>query len=647
MQKLPASFEYLFQPLDLGPRTLRNRVQVTAHTTLYVDDRQFPGARDAAYFAERSRGGAALMTMGTSIVHSSSPLPYGVYRNVDDEIIPRYRAVADAVHEHGGLVQAQLGHLAQRIYDRPEPAWSPSPVSVQGEGRIPHEMTVGEIGEVVEAFGAAAARAIRGGMDGVELSCGHGQLVNLFLSPLTNRRTDEYGGTAERRARFAREILQAIANAIGDQHIIGIRVNASDEIEGGMDEPQALEVIDLLVKTGIPNYVNVSAGFFDSPIPTMHHPHGVMVPYASMVKRRVSLPVFAVGRIVDPEHAEQVLAEGHADVVGMTRAHIADPHIVRKTLEGRRDEIRPCIGCVQMCVGELHKGRSIGCVYNAVTGHERERAEVETTPTATARRVVVIGGGPGGLEAARVAAARGHEVVLLERDEHLGGKLSACAAAPGRGEFGRARDWWVSEIDRLGVDVRTGVSADVATVLDLDPAVVVVATGAVSASGDWGRLGALGAAEVMAMPEPPSGRVVVVDEDHRGQALFVASHLQAKGATVAVTSSRPVVGGDLEHHTLEDVYKDLLDGGAELLPGWAPVDLRAGNGSSVLRLRNVFTSAESSRPVDAVVTTGARPDDSLAYRLKEHTEVLLVGDVLGPRRVESAVQDAFTAAAAI
>ncbi len=626
---------------------LRNRVQVTAHTTLYVDQHNLPDARDVAYFAERSYGGAALMTMGTSVVHPSSPLPYGVYRNFDDEIIPRYRAVADAVHEHGGLIQAQLGHLAQRVYDLPQLAWSPSAISVQGEGRIPHEMTAAEISEVVDAFAAAATRAIAAGMDGVELSCGHGQLVNLFLSPLTNRRTDEYGGTPERRTQFARDILRAIADAIGDQHLVGIRVNASDEIEGGMDEPQALAAIEQLVRTGVPHYVNVSAGFFDSPIPTMHHPHGVMVPYARMVKNRVTAPVFAVGRIVDPEHAERIIRDGDADVVGMTRAHIADPHLVRKTIEDRPREIRPCIGCVQMCVGELHKGRSIGCVYNPVTGHERDRAELERTPAPTPRRVVVVGSGPAGLEAARVAAARGHQVTILERSENLGGKLAVCAAAPGRSEFARAQEWWTSEIHRLGVDVRTNVPADVPTVLDLNPDVVVVATGAVSAAGEWGGSRVLGAAEMLSGSTPVSGRVVIVDEDHRGQALFVAAFLQQKGCTVSISSSRSVVGGDLEHHTLEDLYKELLGSGAELLPGWAPVGFAHLDGADALRMRNVFSGQEMLRPVDAVVGTGARPDDSLAYELKSHVEVRVAGDALAPRRVESAVQEAFVAAAAI
>jgi 2,4-dienoyl-CoA reductase-like NADH-dependent reductase (Old Yellow Enzyme family) len=641
-----AAYEHLLSSIEVGPRTLRNRVHVTAHTTLFVDQLRLPDRRDVAYYAERAYGGAALMTMGTSAVHPSSPLPYGVYRNMDDDIIERYRAVADAVHGHGGLLAVQLGHMAQRVYDLPQPTWSPSPVSVQAEGRVPHEMTAGEVGEVVEAFALAAARAAAAGVDGIEIQCGHGQLVNLFLSPLTNRRTDAYGGSPERRARFAREILHAVAAVVGDERMLGIRVNASDEIAGGMDEPEALDAIDLLLDTGLPHYVNVSANFFDSPVPTMHHPHGVMLPYARAVKARVAVPVFCVGRIVDPEHAERVVAAGDADVVGMTRAHIADPHVVRKIAADRRAEIRPCVGCVQMCIGELHKGRSITCMYNPITGHETERGPVERTLAERRRRVVVVGGGPGGLEAARVARRRGHEVVLLERAPELGGLMDVCAAAPGRAELGRVATWLIAEIRRLGVDVRTGVEADAASVLALEPDAVIIATGARAAAGDWGAHPAFSAARaVLDGTASVGGRVVVVDEDHRGQALFVAARLAQDGAAVTVTSSRVVVGGDLEHHTREDLYALLLCSGVDLLPGWAPLAIEDRDGATLLRLGNVFSGAETETEVDAVVGTGARPDDALAGALQGHVEVRIVGDALAPRRVESAVHEAWLAAA--
>src|SRR4051794_28653546 len=366
----------LLTPLQLGATQLRNRIVVTGHATRNVDAERLPNRDDVAYFAARARGGAAMVTMGTAAVHASSPMPYGIYANIDDRIVPRYQALAAAVHEHGALICAQLGHMGARAEGAPGGVWAPSRVSHHNVGSYPHVMDEAEIGALVDAFAAAASRAVRGGLDGVEIAVGHGQMINLFLSPLTNTRTDGWGGDEERRFRFCREVLRAVRAAIGDAMLV-VRVNGADESAGSLDQDAWLDIDQRIEEEGLADAINVSVGFGGSVIPTMRAEHGCYLHYAHAVRERVGLPVGAVGRIVGPETAARALADGDADFFGMTRAHIADPHLVRKFSEGRVAEIRPCIGCIQMCQGELECNQNVKCVYNAVTGRERFLRTVE------------------------------------------------------------------------------------------------------------------------------------------------------------------------------------------------------------------------------------------------------------------------------
>ena len=389
------SLASLLQPLTLGQKVLRNRVIVTAHATYNIDAENLPNDDDVAYFEERARGGAALVVMGTTAVHPSSPTPYGIYHNFDERIVPRYELLSNAVHQHGGLIVPQLGHMGARTDGEAGPVWAPSQVSQHLWGSVPYEMNRSEIRTVIAAYSAAAKRAVRGGMDGVEISVGHGQMINLFLSPLTNRRTDEYGGSDEKRFRFCREVLEGVREAVGDALLL-VRVNGSDEVAGSLDQDAWLDIDERIAATGLVDAINVSANFYGSVIPTMAVVRGCYLHYARAVRQRVDVPVGAVGRITDPTMAAQALEDGDADFIGMTRAHIADPHLMTKVMEGRTDEIRPCIGCIQMCQGELVRHRNVKCVYNAVTGRERFLRDVESTQAPVRRRVVIVGGGPGG-----------------------------------------------------------------------------------------------------------------------------------------------------------------------------------------------------------------------------------------------------------
>jgi 2,4-dienoyl-CoA reductase-like NADH-dependent reductase (Old Yellow Enzyme family) len=639
------AYERLLEELTVGPRRLRNRVLVTGHTTCYVDANHLPDARDAAYFGARAAGGAAMLCTGTNVVHPSSPLPYGTYAAFDERIVPAHRAIADAVHAHDALMLVQLGHMAQRNYDEPVPTWSPSPIAFHTGGPLPHEMTQEEIREVVAAFGETAARVERAGMDGVEVGLGHGQLINLFLSPLTNTRTDAYGGSFERRLRFAQDVMLAVREALSADLLIGARVNGDDEVPGSLDAEAWRAISSAIASSGIPHFLNVSLNFHESLVPTMHTPHGAFLSYARALRERVEIPVFATGRITDATDAERAIADGSVDAIGMTRAHIADPDVVANLRAGREEATRPCVGCVQMCIGQVQRGRPISCIYNPVTGAERERGPRLRRPASPARRLAVVGGGPAGLEAARVAALRGHEVTLFEQAEQLGGGVGLAASAPGRGELARMVPWYERRLRELGVTIATARRVDADALAAHAADAVVVATGAVDAAPPWAagidRL--LGARGALRAPERLAGHVLVVDEDHHGQALFVAAAALAHGAAVTVVTERLFVASAVERGTRDDLYRTILGGGGRFVPSHRVAAVRDG----AVQLASMFTDELVVHEPDVVVSTAAASDDRLARALAGAHEAVVIGDALAPRRIDSAVREGFDVAAAL
>lgn len=653
----------LTEPLQLGRYTLRNRIVVTAHATHNIDTEHLPNDDDVAYFAERARGGAAMVSMGTTAVHPSSPTPYGIYHNFDDRIIDRYVKLSDAVHEHGAIIVPQLGHMGGRTDGGDGGVWAPSGVSHHLLGSVPREMSRRQVDEIVDAFAQAAARAVRGGMDGVEIAVGHGQLINLFLSPLTNRRDDEYGGNDENRFRFCQRVLEAVREQIGGA-LLMVRVNGSDETEGSLDVDAWLDIDQRIDELGIVDGMNVSANFNGSVIPTMAVRRGCYLPYARAARARVGIPVGAVGRITDPAMAAMAIEDGDADFVGMTRAHIADPHLVTKVLEGREDQIRPCIGCIQMCQGELGRHRNVKCVYNPVTGHERFLREVETTAAETSRRVVVIGGGPAGLETARVSALRGHDVTLFDERPETGGTVRVAARTEERDGLVDAVDWLGNEVQRLGVDLRLRRTAEAKDIMALDPDVVVLATGAAETLPQWAARDhrkLVAAVDVVSGRPVLNGRVIVVDENHRTNAMSAALVAARSGCDVTLLTPNPGPAELVEPEVRDDFLKNLHDAGVTILTSTKVVEfdpdgprLRCRHGGvEALTYRHVD---EHGRPVPAtgdvmeleadwIVHTWTEPRSELFDELPDDVTVHAVGDVLNPHRIEGAVHAAFRLAA--
>ncbi len=486
-----SSFPKLFEPLQIARRTAPNRVVFGAHFTRYVDPDPVVGepgsygARLAGYLGERAAGGAGIVIAGQAAVHPSTA--YQMTHNAqlwDPACVPGLALVADAVKAHGSLAFGQISHNGGLVPGgwSKRPALAPSAIAQYQEP--PKALEHHEIDELVESFAIAAAHCADAGIDGVEIHAAHGYLIHQFLTPLLNHRTDQYGGSLENRMRFGTHVLEAVRARVPDDFVVGIRLVGNEEMwdGSGLTPELCAEIGAEWAAAGLVDFVNVSVGQSGiGMVRPLYAKKMLGVDATATVTAAVheanpDVVTFAVHRIVEPAEAESVLERGASDAVCVVRALIADPQWPAKARDGRPDEIRRCVGCNQGCYGNLVEGLPVTCVTNPVVGRETELGSLEST--STPRHVVVVGGGPAGLEAAWVAAARGHRVTLLERDPTLGGKIPLAASLPGRGEMIDLVSWRIGECERRGVDVRTGVDATADVVAALEPDAVVIAVGA-------------------------------------------------------------------------------------------------------------------------------------------------------------------------
>ena len=647
-------FPHLLSPIRIGSKRLRCRVLVTAHE-IRLGDGRIPGARYAAYHRARARGGAGLQITGCTAVHHTGGLGSGgALANVDDSIIDGYRMLSGAVHEEGGVILAQLGHSAATTHatEPGAPVWAPSAVAGQlmRHGQRAHAMRVDEIAEIVSAFGAAAERCRKGGMDGVEILAAFGFLVAAFLSPLANRRTDHYGGSLDNRLRFCREVISAVRDAVGSDGILGLRIPGDELIEGGLELEEMKAVARAVESDGKLDYLNVIAGTnMDRLLRAEHWPptparHGLFVHLAAGIRSAVELPVFTVGRITDPVQAEQILANGDADMVGMTRAHVADPDLIAKLREGRLEDIRPCVGA-NVCIRNGLEGRSIGCIHNPQTG--RELTWGDPVPAERSLDVAVVGGGPAGLEAARVAALRGHRVTLHERAQHLGGQLRTWTRLASKRELRGIVEWQQRQLERLQVRIRLGHG--VASANDLDGAkVVVLASGArpgpVSVDGAVEHGVGLCTAHDVLESEPVSvAPSLVWDRAGGGAAVSAAEHLAEAGCRVVLVTPSMAVADDVDLTNRVPLYRRLCEHSVTMLPN-SDVTLVDAHGVVVT---NVYTGRDTTIPgIERVVACdAAEARDELAEVLRaEGLRVLMAGDSVSPREVDVSMAEGALAA---
>lgn len=644
-------YDALLKPLTINGVRIRNRVMSTAHTSGASEDGK-PMGRYQAYQEEKAKGGIGLTIIGGSTaVAPDSPGADMLHLDAStDDIIPHYQALAGRIHRHGTTVFAQLAHMGRRANwdnDRWLPPVSPSGIREAAHRAFPKVMEEWDIRRIVAAFGRAAGRVKAGGIDGLELSATHNHIFDQFWSPRSNQRTDVYGGSLENRLRFTVEVIESVRSYVGDDFPLGLRMSGDELLDGGLAHDDLLQICEILAQKGRLDFFSILGGSAENLpshamiFPGMEMPAAPYLYLAASVRQVVGLPVFHAQRIADIATAARAVEAGHIDMAAMTRPHMADPHIMRKLSEGREDEIRPCIGA-NYCIDRLYSGGQAFCLHNAATGREQTMPH-EVSAAARVRRAVVVGAGPGGLEAARVLAGRGHDVTLFERERVTGGQIRLAASLGWRRPLLAVSDWLEARVRAGGVDLRLGEVATAESVRALAPDLVIVATGGEGSSQAQvaGVEQAVSVWDVLRGTAPtPEGDVLLFDDNGGEQALSAAETLAARGARLRFVTADPLPGIRMERTTRPIFLRRLYDAGVEFVCNHRLREIRAANSGYTARLINEYNGAISEERVEQVVIDyGTHPVDALYFALKPHSsnlgevdlEALVAGEVQSVR----------------
>ena len=613
---MSVAYPHLARPLQLRHLTLRNRIVFGAHTA-NMSELGLPGARHLGYYLERARGGAAMIVVEPVPVHPTAVLTRGNFLTGDDAVIPGFRAITDAVHAEGAVILHQLYHVGQHgDFDNSyQPSWSPSGLPSYHDPEGSHAMTEAEIEEIIQSFVDAAVRAQRCGFDGVELFAAYHAIIDQFWLPWSNRRTDQWGGSLENRLRFGEQIMRRIRDAVGDEFVIGLAVSIDPTSEVAMSLDDLCEVVAWYDERQLMDYVTCGTGsYFDTDkiIPTFQYADKLGVEYAERLKRSVRhAKVQAESHIRTPENADYVIGSGQADMVSIIRGQIADPYLAEKALTGRADEVRGCISCNQMCWGRRYRDYWISCLVNPSVGREWEWGGDTFERTDTPQRVLVVGGGPAGLEAARVAAERGHRVTLKEAGPELGGLFRLAGLQPRRSQITELIEWYERELERLDVQVQVNspMFADDIAAFGADH--VVMATGSQPSGTGFQRQLPLQAElpgvhlpsvssieDVLTHQARPGRRVVLIDDTGDWRGGGTAWWLAERGHEVVLVTSFPMVG-----HTVQRTSGDwrLRARLAELGVTWRTESVVTEWTGEGARVRRFLGGPEEFLPADSLV----------------------------------------------
>lgn len=638
-------FPSLFSEISIRGKKIRNRILSTGHHTLLARGGVVTDEL-AEYHRARAKGGVGLIVLECTAVHESAYFHGTVINGYKDDCIPGFRRIAEAVHEHGATVFGQLFHPGSEVFGisgdgTRTKSFAPSEAKHERYLGTASPMTRELIADVINGYAGTARRMIESGLDGVEVVASHGYLPAQFLNPRSNRRTDEYGGTAENRMRFLRDIASAVRGAIGSEPVLGLRISADEQDTRGLQLSECLEAIEAFEAAKLFDYYNITAGTSASVrgavhvVPAMTFSPGYLAPYARMVKERVSVPVFVTGRINQPHEAEEIVRRGDADICGMTRAQICDPNIAAKAQADKVDEIRACVGCNQACIGHLYLGVPVSCIQTPESGREIEVSRAN--PVVAPKKVVVVGAGPAGMKAAIVASNRGHQVTLLEKSRKLGGQVLRAQMLPGRSEIGGVITNLKYELESSEVNVELGVTADVDELVSRKPDHLVIATGSVPYVPEvelHGRREILDPWKVLQGESTCGGNVAIADWRGDWIGLGLTEKLVREGRQVTLYSSAHTPGVSLMPYIRDKWTSDLDKLGVRFVN---LARLFGADESDVFFEHTYSGEAIVGVNVDTIIASfGNRSatDESLAL---PGIDTHYIGDALSPRTIEEAI----------
>jgi len=632
----PAKYSKLFEPGTIGKVKVKNRIVFAPLCTNFAQPLGLVSERVIKYYTERAKGGVGLFILENSrIIYPKGTILVHNLRLDDDNFIAGFQELSEAVHGYGAKVFQQINDAGRQTKVQ---AVGPSSIPCEFLGTPVKELTRREIWDFVATFSEVAWRVKQAGLDGVEFHGAHGYLINNFLSPYTNKRTDEWGGTFERRMKFILEIIKRTREKVGPDFPLGLRYSADECVPGGITLEEGVEIARTAEAAGI-DVLNVSAGIYESMqtiFDTMRYEEGWRVYMADAVKKSVKIPVITVGQIKTPSFAEQVLREGKADFIALGRPLVADAEWAQKARDGREEDIRKCISC-NHCFGKFQQHNLyMRCAVNPVVGHEKDEGWVELKPAANKKKVMIVGGGPAGMEAARVTSLRGHEVTLYEKDNELGGQLKLAAASPGKDKVNYIKEYYSTQLPKSGVNISLRIEVDKQLVSETKPDVIIIATGAeprVPEIHGASSPKAFTYSDVLSgKAELPGNRVVVAGGGMVG--CETALYLAAQGKKVIIVEMLDELATDMElTHRFDMLSHELPEAGVEVFTRMEVTEI-TDNGVTLMDRKGSRSVVEAD---NVVIAMGAKSLETLKDNVEDIVpEVYVIGDCSKPRTITDA-----------